>query len=363
MSYFQIESFKFLFVFSFALGIWTALNLILMRRGDPYIRAVLIFYIVLLLGAPINTYFNLVLAQPINILTALGHKLSWIYGPLLALVVQRLLLHKISFAKLLLQFLPFIYFTTDQVLGVNALSFGHYVLLLYLQIGGYLAYVVVSGYKNWQRLRGLVTSFKGGSYYWAVHLGAGLVLIMATDLFVVTGLFTGLLNSLAFAPILACSISVYICALALLFLYQPRDDTNAQLDKQEERTVSAGTALREPELSAQVVQELTQSLQRLVATAQPHLDGEVSLRTLAANLNISPHYLSQFFNQHLGVSFYDYLNNLRHEEAIKMLRDGRHHFSITDIAYRAGFNNRNSFYRVFKEKTGLTPSQYKAALN
>jgi AraC-like DNA-binding protein len=42
--------------------------------------------------------------------------------------------------------------------------------------------------------------------------------------------------------------------------------------------------------------------------------------------------------------------------------DGRHNFSVTDITYRAGFNNRNSFYRVFKEKNGLTPSQYKAAL-
>jgi len=34
-------------------------------------------------------------------------------------------------------------------------------------------------------------------------------------------------------------------------------------------------------------------------------------------------------------------------------------WTLADIAYRAGFNNRNSFYKAFKEKTGMRPSDYR----
>lgn len=85
----------------------------------------------------------------------------------------------------------------------------------------------------------------------------------------------------------------------------------------------------------------------------------MSLSKLASLLAVTPHQLSELLNVHMQVSFYDYLNTLRHEESLKLLCNTQQNYSITDIAYRAGYNNRNSFYKIFKEKTGVTPSEFK----
>jgi len=47
---------------------------------------------------------------------------------------------------------------------------------------------------------------------------------------------------------------------------------------------------------------------------------------------------------------------------LKLSSFNESYLTISDIAYRSGFNNRNSFYKVFKDKTGITPSQYKKSL-
>jgi transcriptional regulator GlxA family with amidase domain len=89
----------------------------------------------------------------------------------------------------------------------------------------------------------------------------------------------------------------------------------------------------------------------------------MSLARLAALLDVTGHQLSELLNLHLGRSFYDYLNELRYREALQMLErpDPAQTLTVADIAYRAGFNNRNSFHKVFKDKTGLTPAQYRKA--
>jgi AraC-like DNA-binding protein len=86
------------------------------------------------------------------------------------------------------------------------------------------------------------------------------------------------------------------------------------------------------------------------------------LGKLASLLGVTPHQLSELLNIHMAISFYDYLNNLRHDESVKLLCNPQQSYSITDIAYRSGYNNRNSFYKIFKEKTGVTPTEFKKNL-
>ncbi|ALZ74554.1 helix-turn-helix domain-containing protein [Rheinheimera sp. F8] len=61
-------------------------------------------------------------------------------------------------------------------------------------------------------------------------------------------------------------------------------------------------------------------------------------------------------------SFYEFLNGQRYDESLRILRQAGHTLSIADIAYRAGFNNRNSVYKVYKHHAGITPAQYKKQL-
>ncbi len=110
MPIFYIELLKLFFIVSFSIGAWTCINLILNRRSDSYIRSALIIYVLVLLISPINAYINLLQLETSNFLTLLSQKLSWVYGPLLMILIDRLLLKKINGNYIIWHFLPFLFF-------------------------------------------------------------------------------------------------------------------------------------------------------------------------------------------------------------------------------------------------------------
>src|SRR5690606_22454533 len=142
MPIFYIELFKFIFIASFSLGAWTCINLLLNRRTDSPIRRALIAYVLVLLVTPINAYISLIHLDAIYFLTLLNQKLSWIYGPLLMILIDRLVLKKINNRNLVWHFLPFIFFTLDQAYQWYWINPWQYIVILYLQIGGYLGYAI-----------------------------------------------------------------------------------------------------------------------------------------------------------------------------------------------------------------------------
>ena len=77
-------------------------------------------------------------------------------------------------------------------------------------------------------------------------------------------------------------------------------------------------------------------------------------------LNIPRHYLTQVINGLLGKNFYTFINEYRLKEVKKLLVDEDYlKYTLTSIAYEAGFNSKSSFNSVFKNSTGMTPSQFK----
>ncbi len=92
--------------------------------------------------------------------------------------------------------------------------------------------------------------------------------------------------------------------------------------------------------------------------AKPYLKNDLRLSDLAAHLNLSRHHASQVINQHFDLSFFDFVNKYRVQEAKRLLLESND-LNITDIIYSSGFNNRVSFYRAFKKFTGTTPGAFK----
>lgn len=74
-------------------------------------------------------------------------------------------------------------------------------------------------------------------------------------------------------------------------------------------------------------------------------------------INISPNYFSSLFNQQTGKSFNEYINDLRIEEAKKLLSETP--FKVHEIAELVGFKEYKYFVKVFKEFTNLTPMTYR----
>ncbi len=98
-------------------------------------------------------------------------------------------------------------------------------------------------------------------------------------------------------------------------------------------------------------------LERARRYLEENYDESISLDELAAEAGLSPSYLSRSFKQRFGLSFSEYLNRLRLDEARRLLRSSRK--NVGEIAREVGFNDSNYFSRVFKQEEGIPPSRYR----
>lgn len=84
---------------------------------------------------------------------------------------------------------------------------------------------------------------------------------------------------------------------------------------------------------------------------------ELSLAYFAKKFNVTGAYFSRLFHKHAGVSFKQYLTSLRLEYAKQLLEEAS--LPIIGIGYDCGFNTPSQFYRAFKKKYCMTPSEYR----
>ncbi|MGX1927985.1 helix-turn-helix domain-containing protein [Flagellimonas sp. 2504JD4-2] len=117
---------------------------------------------------------------------------------------------------------------------------------------------------------------------------------------------------------------------------------------------------RKSGLSKKVLNDYKGKLLDLMESRSIYLESELKLTDLADMLNLSRHNTSQIINECFEMSFYEFVNKYRIEEAERLLvEDKEHEMNITDIAYQVGFNNRISFYNAFKKYIGITPTEFR----
>ncbi|WP_298514601.1 AraC family transcriptional regulator [uncultured Kordia sp.] len=113
-------------------------------------------------------------------------------------------------------------------------------------------------------------------------------------------------------------------------------------------------------LSSSIAVEMKEKLISLMEADKLFLDSSLTLDELSAQLNMSRHHTSQLINEHFQVNFFEFVNNYRINEAIRLLQDKQNDLNINEIIYAAGFNNRTSFYNAFRKKTGISPKSYRS---
>lgn len=84
---------------------------------------------------------------------------------------------------------------------------------------------------------------------------------------------------------------------------------------------------------------------------------DISLKTTAEAVNFSPNHFSTVFSQECGVTFIEYLTQVRIEQAKKMLANTD--MKSTDIAYEVGFNDPHYFSFIFKKTMGVSPREWR----
>ena len=371
-----IETQKAWFLFSFSLGCWTLLTLLLSRRGERGNRLTMAAFVALLMLPPLNAYLGLARGGvALAWLQALSYKLTWAWGPLMLLSLrQALLLPATSARNVGLHFMPLALVEVGAAFG--GLATPALTWLLLLQVLAYAGYGLLLLRRHARKLHQLLQDHRNTSYYWLLYLALGLFAATCFDLVIYALIGLGKMPPQALIQGAAMVLALYVNLIALFAVYQPEIFIPQQDDPQVAAPTGAApsaalhaepdvgiAAVRAVELSPTAARELSEQLQQVVALHKPHQDEAMSLPKLAALLGVSSHQLSELLNLHLGSSFYDYLNELRYQEALLMLENlDQATLTVADIAYRAGFNNRNSFYKVFKDKTGVAPAEYRKSM-
>jgi len=100
----------------------------------------------------------------------------------------------------------------------------------------------------------------------------------------------------------------------------------------------------------------------IVLLSQKHIETyyyqeDLSLQNLAQTIQISPTYLSRLLKNEIGVSFIEYLIQVRVEKAIQIMSDPT--VKLYEVAQRVGYSNQHYFSTAFKKVVGLSPAEYR----
>lgn len=102
-----------------------------------------------------------------------------------------------------------------------------------------------------------------------------------------------------------------------------------------------------------------EALETYMAKEKPYRNSDLTIVDVASALSMRRHHLTQVINDQLKMNFYTYINKLRLNEVMDHINEGADGESLLVIAFDAGFNSKSTFNRVFKESTGMTPSEYR----
>ena len=169
------------------------------------------------------------------------------------------------------------------------------------------------------------------------------------------------------AQVLLCgklpSIAFAISALnsgASYFLLEPIDhrNLNAAL-KKALRPLERCAQEEESFISARPSDTALFGMQQALSEIEAHLEQDYSLERAAALANMSVSYFCAQFRREKGMSYKEYMIRLRISTAKKLLKNTDR--SVNNIAEAVGYNNPNYFSKVFREREGMTPSEFRHA--
>jgi AraC-like DNA-binding protein len=97
-----------------------------------------------------------------------------------------------------------------------------------------------------------------------------------------------------------------------------------------------------------------------VRQVRTHLEtfygSRIKLEPLAASVGLSVFQLIRLFRQATGLPPYAYLEQIRIDRAVSMLREG---VPVSEVAFRTGFSDQSHLTRFFKRLTGVPPGRYR----
>jgi AraC-like DNA-binding protein len=112
-------------------------------------------------------------------------------------------------------------------------------------------------------------------------------------------------------------------------------------------------------IDQELIEKLTAGLKKL-EQKESYLDPNFKLAFVSKKLNTNTAYLSHYFNQVMQKTFSEYTQELRVQYVLRKLKDTPYfrNYTLQAIAEEVGYKDANTFVRVFKKQTGLSPNYY-----
>lgn len=88
-----------------------------------------------------------------------------------------------------------------------------------------------------------------------------------------------------------------------------------------------------------------------------HFNEEITVEEAAGIINVNPNYFCRLFKKATGKTLIHYINRYRILQACREMMKSE--ASVTDIMYETGFSSYSYFNRIFKQYTGMSPTEYR----
>lgn len=145
-----------------------------------------------------------------------------------------------------------------------------------------------------------------------------------------------------------------------------RERGNGETDADDEPTPAENCASQSAADCEQSAQRLSAERSAFIQAALDkwcadigYKDSSVNMLTLSHSLDINKNELSQFFSQCQNTTFRIWLSEIRFNAAKKMMKEFPD-YNNDIISAECGFSSRSYLYRIFKEKEGCTPVEWRA---
>ena len=100
-------------------------------------------------------------------------------------------------------------------------------------------------------------------------------------------------------------------------------------------------------------------IKKVCTYVDENLSCDISLETAADFAGVSSFYLSKLFKEEKGETFINFISDKRLEKSRQLLEQTE--LSIKEITAEVGYNDQNYFSRTFRNKFGMTPTEFRDA--
>ncbi len=262
----------------------------------------------------------------------------------------------------------------DDIIAINTNYFYSTTVNFIIRPVALLVYIVYCMYLIWKRFA--VSNFDRNipkkqlliSFRWLIILIVSLFFIVVEFLIITYNSITlkpnvGLINSYPLyilSGVAYCIMSFSLLLFPNILYGIPKRIVVKEKNKKVKLKKQVSTLLDErAQLEEDPFSELSESIKVYLEKERPYLNSDFSLSDIALAMQVPQNHVSYCINTIMNTKFSTLKSDLRIHYVTDLFSGNlKESYTIEGIAQQAGFKTRAHFYSAFKEKTGVTPTEF-----